>query len=86
MIITDDEDMAEKAKYLTTQAKDDPVRYVHNEIGYNFRLSNVQSALGVAQLEQLQMILERKKEIHQHYTSAIMAIDGLSIAPVPEYA
>ena len=86
MIITDDEDMAEKAKYLTTQAKDDPVRYVHNEIGYNFRLTNVQSALGVAQLEQLQMILERKKEIHQHYTSAIMAIDGLSIAPVPEYA
>ena len=41
MILTDDDQLAEKARYLTTQAKDDPVRYVHNEIGYNFRLTNI---------------------------------------------
>ena len=36
MILTNDNQLAEKAKYLTTQAKDDPVRYIHNDIGYNF--------------------------------------------------
>ena len=41
MILTDDPDLTGKAKYLTTQAKDDPVRYIHNEIGYNFRLTNI---------------------------------------------
>ena len=53
MIITDDEELALKAKYLTTQAKDDPINYIHNEVGYNFRLTNIQAALGLAQLEQL---------------------------------
>ena len=65
MILTDDEKLAEKAKYLTTQAKDDPIRYVHDEIGYNFRLTNIQAALGVAQLEQLPAILKRKKEFNK---------------------
>ena len=41
MILTDDPNYAERAKYLTTQAKDDPVRYIHNEVGYNFRLTNI---------------------------------------------
>ena len=45
MILTDDPNYAERAKYLTTQAKDDPVRYIHNEVGYNFRLTNIQQHL-----------------------------------------
>ena len=86
MILTDDQALAEKAKYLTTQAKDDAIRYVHDEIGYNFRLTNIQSALGVAQLEQLPNILNRKKEIYNYYQSAIENIDGLSISKFPNYA
>jgi len=86
MILTDDKSLAEKAKYLTTQAKDDPLRYVHNEIGYNFRLTNIQAALGVAQLEQLPTILKRKKEIFNHYKSATENIDGLTISIGPDYA
>ncbi|MBT7899628.1 MAG: LegC family aminotransferase [Candidatus Marinimicrobia bacterium] len=86
MILTNDESLAEKVKYLTTQAKDDPIRYVHNEIGYNFRLTNIQAALGVAQLEQLPSILKRKKEIYDFYQSTIKNIDGLSLSKVPEYA
>jgi len=78
--------LAVKAKYLTTQAKDDPVRYIHNEIGYNFRLTNIQAALGVAQLEQLSGFLERKGEIFHQYQNALNGIDGLSIAKVPDYA
>ena len=86
MILTDDESLAEKAKYLTTQAKDDPIRHVHDEIGYNFRLTNIQAALGVAQLEQLPAILKRKKELFDYYRSAIEDIDGLSLSKVPNYA
>jgi len=78
--------MAKKARYLTTQAKDDPVRYVHHEIGYNFRLTNIQAALGVAQLEQLQGFLERKNDILYKYQTAINDVDGLTIANVPSYA
>ena len=86
MILTDDESLAEKAKYLTTQAKDDPIRYIHDEIGYNFRLTNIQAALGVAQLEQLPSILKRKKEIYDFYQSTIENIAGLSLSKVPDYA
>ena len=63
MILTDDEELADRAKYLTTQAKDDSIRYIHNDIGYNFRLTNVQAALGVAQIEQPPKILEKKNKI-----------------------
>ena len=86
MILTDDESLSEKAKYLSTQAKDDPIRYVHDEIGYNFRLTNIQAALGVAQLEQLPAILKRKKEIYDFYQSKIENIKGLSLSKVPDYA
>jgi len=86
MILTDDKILAEKAKYLSTQAKDDPIRYVHNEIGYNFRLTNIQAALGVAQLEQLPAIIKRKKEIYDFYQSTIENIEGLSLSKVPDYA
>jgi len=86
MILTDDESLWEKAKYLTTQAKDDPIRYIHDEIGYNFRLTNIQAALGVAQLEQLPAILKRKKEIYDYYQSTIENIEGLSLSKVPDYA
>jgi perosamine synthetase len=86
MILTDDESLAEKAKYLSTQAKDDPIRYVHDEIGYNFRLTNIQAALGVAQLEQIPGFLQHKKDIHQQYIEALKAIEGLTMAKVPDYA
>ncbi len=62
MIVTDNERWAEKAKYLSTQAKDDPIEYIHDEIGYNYRLTNIQAALGVAQMEQLD------KHIAANYT------------------
>jgi aminotransferase in exopolysaccharide biosynthesis len=86
MILTNDSKLAEKAKYLTTQAKDDELRYVHDNIGYNFRLTNIQAAMGVAQLEQLSKFLKKKKDIYKNYKDAITEIAGLKIADVPEYA
>jgi aminotransferase in exopolysaccharide biosynthesis len=86
MILTDDEKLTEKARYLTTQAKDDPGRFIHDEIGYNFRLTNIQAALGVAQLEQLPAFMKRKREIFSQYQAAFENIAGLTLAVVPHYA
>lgn len=54
-------------KYLSTQAKDDPHYYIHNEVGYNYRMTNLQAALGVAQLEELPEFLRRKKKFYEEY-------------------
>ena len=86
MILTNDVKLAEKAYYLTTQAKDDPVKYVHNEIGYNFRLTNIQAALGLGQIEQLPKFLKIKKEIYDQYTEGVNKITGLEIAAAPDYS
>lgn len=86
MILTDDSQLAEKARYLTTQAKDDPVNYIHNEIGYNFRLTNIQAAMGVAQIEQLPVCLKLKKDVHKEYLRGIKSIEGLVLAKTPDYA
>ena len=86
VILTNNDKLAEKAKYLTTQAKDDPIYYLHNEIGFNFRLTNIQAALGVAQLENLLVFLNRKKYIYQQYKNKINKINGLVLSEVPKYA
>ena len=86
IILSDNKNIAVKAKYLTTQAKDDPIKYIHNEIGYNFRLTNIQAALGLAQMEQLPQFLALKKDIHSRYRKEIEDIYGLSIAKGPNYS
>lgn len=77
MIVTDNAAWAQRAKYLTTQAKDDPVEYVHNEIGYNYRLTNLQAAMGCAQLEQLTEYIAAKRHIAKTYCEQLSAVDGI---------
>jgi dTDP-4-amino-4,6-dideoxygalactose transaminase len=77
MIVTDDEQLAKKAKHLTTQAKSDPFEYRHDEIGYNYRLVNVLAAIGVAQMEQLQGFIERKKEIDKLYREGLSGVGDI---------
>ncbi len=86
MILTNDEELARKAKYLTTQAKDDALHYIHHEIGFNYRLNNVQAAIGVAQLEQLPEFLKVKKKNYDLYQELLKEIPGLQLAPLPDYA
>lgn len=86
MIVTNDEQKALKAKYLTTQAKDDEVRYIHNEIGYNYRLPNVLAAIGVAQMEVLPDYIKTKKKNFGKYKTEIDNIEGLEINCAPAYA
>lgn len=77
MIVTNREDLAKKAKYLTTQAKDDPIEYVHGEIGYNYRLTNVLSAIGCAQMEQLPQCVAKKRDIAKRYERELKAARGI---------
>ena len=84
MIVTDNEAWARRARYLTTQAKDDPVEYIHNEIGYNYRLTNIQAAIGCAQMEQLDEYIAAKRRIAATYTEALSDLPG--ITPMPEAA
>tara|TARA_B100000902_G_scaffold390201_1_gene438730 strand:- start:7693 stop:8838 length:1146 start_codon:yes stop_codon:yes gene_type:complete len=67
MILTNSENYFRQAKYLSTQAKDDPFSFLHNEIGYNFRLTNIQAALGLAQFEKFEDIKLKKENIHHFY-------------------
>ena len=67
MIVTDNETFAKRAKHLTTQAKSDSFEYIHDEIGYNYRMVNILAAMGVAQLEQMPSFLSRKSQINSFY-------------------
>ena len=62
MVVTNDEELARRVKHLSTQAKIDPIEYDHNEIGYNYRLTNIQAAMGVAQMESLDKFIAIKRE------------------------
>lgn len=86
MLVTDNEAWARRAKYLTTQAKDDPIEFTHDEIGYNYRLTNIQAALGCAQLEQLETYIAAKRRIASTYTQAFQGVLGLKSMPEAAWA
>jgi perosamine synthetase len=81
MLVADDPSLLERLYYLTTQAKDDPLEYVHNEIGFNYRLTNLQAALGCAQLERLDGYIEKKRAIAARYRTALQHLASLQEAP-----
>ena len=78
MLISKNEAWLERAKYLSTQAKDDPLEYVHHAVGYNYRLTNLQAAVGCAQLELLDSFLEIKRAIAARYAAAFAEVPALS--------
>jgi dTDP-4-amino-4,6-dideoxygalactose transaminase len=71
MIVTDDDALAERARHLTTQAKVPDVGYLHDEVGYNYRLTNVAAGLGLAQLERLDEFVGAKHRIAARYDAAL---------------
>lgn len=86
MIVTNDPVLAQRARYLTTQAKDDPVEYIHGEVGYNYRLTNVQAAIGVAQMEKLDEYVAIKRANARRYTDLLSEIDGITVMAEPPYS
>ena len=81
MLVSNLPELTQKAKYLSTQAKNDEINFIHDEVGYNYRMTNVQAALGVAQLEQLEDFIKVKTANYDRYKSAIDKISGLRILP-----
>lgn len=77
-------DEVEHLKYLSTQAKDDPQFYIHNEIGYNYRMTNLQAALGVAQMEELQQFIETKHRNYILYKERFQAASFGTLLPFRE--
>lgn len=86
MIVTNNDLWAERAKYLTTQAKDDPFEYIHTEVGYNYRMPNVLAAIGCAQLETLSRFVEAKRRIAEKYAVAFDEIPGIRIVKEAPWA
>jgi perosamine synthetase len=82
MIVTNDEALAKRAKHLTTQAKSDPFEYMHDAIGYNYRLVNVAAAMGVAQMEQLPGFIKRKHEIINFYKKELQGVGDIKFQQV----
>lgn len=82
MIVSNNEEYLTHAKHLTTQAKSDELYYTHDEIGYNYRMTNLQAALGLGQLEQLETFIKTKTENYEYYKEHISQINGLKLLSV----
>lgn len=84
VIVTDDEALAKRAKHLTTQAKVSAMEYIHDEIGYNYRLVNVLAAIGVAQMEQFPDLLERKRNMDACYREKLAGVGDIQFQELSE--
>lgn len=86
-ILTNDEKLADYAKHLTTTAKlPHRWKYEHDEIGYNYRMPNINAALGCAQFEQLEDLIEKKRQLASKYEQLIEDYDGIKLFKEPEFA
>lgn len=85
MIVTDDQDLAARARHLSTQAKVDGAQYLHDTVGYNYRLTNVAAALGVAQIERLHALISSKRTIAYRYVKWLRWLP-ITLAPQMAWA
>lgn len=86
MLTTDDDALAEKARWLRDHGMSATDRYWHPVIGFNYRLTNIQAALGVAQMEQIDQFIARKRAIAQRYTELLAGVRGLTLPPEESWA
>lgn len=78
-IVTDDDALAERAHYLSNTARDDHVEFLHNEVGYNYRMSNIHAALGLAQLERIDEFVAAKRAHREKYADALHGVPGIDV-------
>ena len=79
MLLTDDAALAQRVRYLSTQARQPAVHYEHTEVGYNYRLSNLLAAVGVAQLERLDEMIARRRAMRGWYVEAFADVPGVDV-------
>ena len=79
MVVGNNKELVEKVRFLSSQAKKDPLYFIHDEIGYNYRMLNLQAALGTSQIDQLENFIETKTKNYKIYKEEFEKIDGLEI-------
>jgi degT/dnrJ/eryC1/strS aminotransferase len=84
MVVGDNEELVEKVRFLSSQAKKDTLYFIHDEIGYNYRMLNLQAALGTSQIDQLETFIETKIKNYEIYKEELEKIEGLEILPFVE--
>ena len=84
MIVSNNQEYLDQARYLSITAKDDSLYFVHNEVGYNYRMLNLQAALGVSQIEELESFIHIKKRNFEKYVEELKDVKGLYFLPFPE--
>ena len=84
MVVSNHPDWAEHAKHLSTQAKADELQFLHDEVGYNYRMTNLQAALGLAQIEELESFIAHKHAMWQMYKDALDGKNGYRILDFDE--
>lgn len=82
-LLTDDKDIADRVRYLATQARQPVVHYEHIDVGYNYRLSNVLAALGRAQLSRLDSMIERRRQHREFYRDFFAGVPGIEMFGEP---
>ena len=86
MVVTDNKEMADKIRILRDHGMDPEKRYCHSVLGYNYRMTNIQAALGVAQMERIDHIVGRKCSNAALYGSELRGIPGITLPPNAEWA
>lgn len=81
MLVSNNEEALNKAKFLATQARDPAIHYEHSTMGYNYRMSNILAGIGLAQLNVLQKRIEARREVFQRYYKRLSHINGVAFMP-----
>lgn len=81
MVVSNNQKFLNEIRFLTTQAKTDQLYFIHDKIGYNYRMLNLQAALGTSQIDQLESFIETKIKNYNLYKEAIENIEGLTLLP-----
>lgn len=83
-IVTSNQQLAERAGFLATQAKDQAPYYQHSEMGYNYRLSNISAGIGRGQMEVLELRVKQRRDVFNYYRNQLQSIEGVEFLPEPK--
>lgn len=81
MVVSNDDDLLEHLRFLSVQAKTDSLYFIHDEIGYNYRMTNLQAALGCSQLGKIEEFVEKKIHMYNRYCDELKEVKGIKVVP-----
>ncbi len=86
MLVTEEKEFAERARFLATQARDPAPHYQHSTVGYNYRMSNVLAGIGRGQLKVLEQRVEARRAVYERYRQAFAGVEWLEMMPEPKWS